>query len=43
MHETEGPNWIEAYSDPAHFPDPVYSLEEPNGLLAVGVDLSPAR
>lgn len=39
----QGPFWLEEDSDPAHFPDPVYALEEPNGLLAVGGDLSPAR
>lgn len=39
----QGPFWLEPDSDPAHFPDPVYALTEPNGLLAVGGDLSPAR
>ncbi|MCW8918145.1 MAG: leucyl/phenylalanyl-tRNA--protein transferase [Gammaproteobacteria bacterium] len=43
MDETEGPYWLEPDSDPAHFPDPALALEEPNGLLAVGGDLSPAR
>ncbi len=43
MQETEGPFWLEPESDPAHFPDPIYALEEPNGLLAVGGDLTPAR
>ncbi len=43
MHETEGPYWLDPQSDPAQFPDPCYALEEPNGLLAVGGDLSPAR
>ena len=28
---------------PAHFPDPRTALHEPNGLLAFGGDLSPAR
>ena len=41
--QLQGPYWLEADSDPAHFPDPSYALEEPNGLLAVGGDLSPAR
>lgn len=43
MHQPEGPFWLDPDSDPAHFPDPGYALEEPNGLLAVGGDLSPAR
>lgn len=43
MHETEGPYWLEPDTDPAQFPDPAFALEEPNGLLAVGGDLSPAR
>lgn len=43
MHEPSGPYWLEPDSDPAHFPDPSFALEEPNGLLAVGGDLSPAR
>lgn len=43
MQATEGPFWLEPESDPAQFPDPIYALEEPNGLLAVGGDLSPAR
>lgn len=43
MHQPEGPFWLEPESDPAQFPDPVHALEEPNGLLAVGGDLSPAR
>ncbi len=43
MQQPEGPFWLEPDSDPAHFPDPGYALEEPNGLLAVGGDLSPAR
>ncbi len=43
MHQPEGPFWFDPESDPAHFPDPGYALEEPNGLLAVGGDLSPAR
>ncbi len=43
MQQPEGPFWLEPDSDPAQFPDPGYALEEPNGLLAVGGDLSPAR
>lgn len=43
MHQPEGPFWLEPESDPARFPDPSFALEEPNGLLAVGGDLSPAR
>lgn len=43
MQQPEGPFWIEPDSDPAQFPDPKYALEEPDGLLAVGADLSPAR
>lgn len=38
-----GPYWLEPDSDPALFPDPGYALQEPDGLLAVGGDLSPAR
>ncbi len=43
MHESDGPYWLEPDSDPAQFPDPTFALEEPDGLLAVGGDLSPAR
>lgn len=43
MHDPEGPFWLEPDSDPALFPDPSYALVEPDGLLAVGGDLSPAR
>lgn len=43
MQQPEGPFWLEADSDPARFPDPQYALTEPDGLLAVGGDLSPAR
>jgi len=43
MMQSEGPFLLDPQSDPASFPDPVYALEEPNGLLAVGGDLSPAR
>ncbi len=44
MHKKpQGPFWLEPDSDPARFPDPGYALDEPNGLLAVGGDLSPAR
>ena len=41
--QPQGPFWLEADSNPAHFPNPCFALEEPNGLLAVGGDLSPAR
>lgn len=34
---------IQAGDPPASFPDPVRALREPDGLLAVGGDLSPAR
>jgi len=30
-------------SSPAHFPEPAQALRDPNGLLAFGGDLSPAR
>ncbi|MGH8211709.1 MAG: leucyl/phenylalanyl-tRNA--protein transferase, partial [Rhodanobacteraceae bacterium] len=30
-------------SAPQHFPDPAQALRDPNGLLAFGGDLSPAR
>jgi leucyl/phenylalanyl-tRNA--protein transferase len=43
MQQPEGPFWLEPDSDPAQFPDPGYALQEPDGLLAVGGDLSPAR
>jgi leucyl/phenylalanyl-tRNA--protein transferase len=43
MQQPQGPFWLDPESDPARFPDPGYALEEPNGLLAVGGDLSPAR
>jgi leucyl/phenylalanyl-tRNA--protein transferase len=43
MHKTEGPYWLDPDSDPAQFPDPSYALLEPDGLLAVGGDLTPAR
>jgi len=43
MQQTEGPFWLDEDSDPARFPDPSYALQEPDGLLAVGGDLSPAR
>lgn len=29
--------------DPSHFPPPAHALTEPNGLLAIGGDLSPER
>ena len=43
MQQLDGPYWLEPDSDPALFPDPSYALQEPDGLLAVGGDLSPAR
>ncbi len=43
MKLPEGPYWLEPDGDPARFPDPFYALNEPNGLLAVGGDLSPVR
>ncbi len=43
MQQSDGPYWLEPDSDPALFPDPSYALVEPDGLLAVGGDLSPAR
>lgn len=43
MQQPEGPFWLEPDSDPAQFPDPQYALVEPDGLLAVGGDLSAAR
>jgi leucyl/phenylalanyl-tRNA---protein transferase len=43
MKQPEGPFWLEPDSDPARFPDPFYALSEPNGLLAVGGDLSTVR
>ena len=43
MHEPNGPYWLEPDSDPAQFPDPTFALQEPDGLLAAGGDLSPAR
>lgn len=43
MQQPEGPFWLDEDSDPARFPDPGYALQEPDGLLAVGGDLSPAR
>lgn len=35
--------WIAPGSAPENFPPPEHALREPNGLLAVGGDLSPAR
>ena len=43
MHDSDGPYGLEPDSDPAQFPDPSFALEEPDGLLAVGGDLSPSR
>jgi leucyl/phenylalanyl-tRNA--protein transferase len=37
------PFWLDAAMAPDDFPDPSVALREPNGLLAVGGDLSPAR
>jgi leucyl/phenylalanyl-tRNA--protein transferase len=41
MHR--GPYLIPPHAGPDEFPDPGRSLREPNGLLAVGGDLRPAR
>ncbi len=38
-----GPFWIDPKDDRAKFPDVSLALREPNGLLAVGGDLSPRR
>lgn len=38
-----GPFWLDPRGDPTQFPDPALALDEPNGLLAVGGDLSVAR
>lgn len=35
--------WIRAEDPPEVFPDPALALRDPDGLLAVGGDLSPAR
>lgn len=43
LQQLQGPFLLEPDSDPARFPDPAYALTEPDGLLAVGGDLSPAR
>ena len=37
------PYWIPRGAPPDSFPDPALALAEPNGLLAAGGDLSPAR
>nr|VFK58467.1 MAG: leucyl/phenylalanyl-tRNA--protein transferase [Candidatus Kentron sp. TUN] len=34
---------LSSHSPPDAFPDPAYALTDPNGLLAVGGDLEPAR
>jgi leucyl/phenylalanyl-tRNA--protein transferase len=36
-------HWIKVTDPPDHFPDPDQALTEPDGLLAVGGDLSPER
>ncbi len=43
MIEPEGPYWLDPQGDPRVFPDPARALVEPNGLLAVGGDLSAER
>lgn len=35
--------WLDPDGDPEEFPDPELAAKEPNGLLAVGGDLSPRR
>lgn len=40
---TVRPFWITQYSPPGAFPDTDFALDEPNGLLAAGGDLSPER
>jgi leucyl/phenylalanyl-tRNA--protein transferase len=35
--------WLDPHGDPDAFPDPELAAQEPNGLLAVGGDLSPQR
>ena len=37
------PVWIPEFAPPRAFPDVDWALEEPNGLLAMGGDLSPQR
>src|SRR5210317_327413 len=37
------PIWLDQNSDNIEFPNPRYALTEPDGLLAVGGDLSPQR
>ena len=37
------PFWITQHSPPEAFPDAKFALDEPNGLLAAGGDLSPER
>lgn len=43
MQQADGPFWLAPESDPTQFPEPHYALEDPDGLLAVGGDLSPER
>lgn len=35
--------WLTSADPPENFPDPCRALQEPNGLLAIGGDLSPER
>ncbi len=39
----QGLVWLDSADPPDRFPDPEQALPEPNGLLAAGGDLSPAR
>jgi len=39
----QGPFWLDPQGDPCTFPAPHLALREPDGLLAVGGDLSPQR
>ncbi|MBD3669960.1 MAG: leucyl/phenylalanyl-tRNA--protein transferase [Gammaproteobacteria bacterium] len=39
----EGPFWIDSHTPVHRFPDVAMAMEEPDGLLAVGGDLSSAR
>ena len=38
-----GPYWIDPYDETGGFPDVSLAMKEPNGLLAVGGNLSPKR
>lgn len=40
---TQAPYWLSPQDDRNGFPDPGLALKEPNGLLAIGGDLSPQR